>query len=199
MAEDKRSMLVQLSWDEMQRAADIGTRRRIGALSRKIAPRYGANNGWEKPWAMDFLGAAGELVAARALGLHWTASLDPQRSESDLVGPYGTEVEVRSAAMAHFNLIINPLDNDNTPFVLVTGVGPVFRIEGWIFAAEGKKPELWGCTTNISRPCYLVPKDGLRSVHELQSMLSGTNPWLPPWRSVEEALGQETEKEQEAK
>ena len=162
-------IVMTLSASELLRASTVGVRRRIGAIFRGNQARYGASKGWERTWAMDIAGAAGEFAAAKALGAYWTASLDVQAQEPDLwLG--NRAVEVRTASMSHWRLIINPNDHDTVPYVLVLGVGPEFNVRGWLFAGEAKRNEWWGYTTDPSRPCFLVPQDSLRPTATLKGL-----------------------------
>jgi hypothetical protein len=105
----------------------------------------------------DVQSSAAELAVAKCLGRYWTpASEDP----GAIPGDVGASVQVRWTARHDGGLLLHHGDNDEHPFVLVTGRIPRFMIAGWLWARDGKRAEFW--RDDLPRPTFLVPQRVLR-------------------------------------
>lgn len=158
---------VQLTWLEIAHAARCGEMRHIHSRIRQSSNRYTADWSEGKSWNIDVLGACGECAVAKATGRYWSGmgtGYDP--TADDVVG-----LQVRHTVLPTGRLILHPADPDETPFVLVTGTDPVFRLQGWIFGREGKRPEWFEDPQGSGRPAYFVSQSELRPMPELLEWL----------------------------
>lgn len=136
--------------------------------------RYDDNilNGRKDSWGIDspwshVLGAMGELVVARLLGIQWEP-LRPAgrfRATPD-VGPY----EVRTARLPWGQLRIKRGDPLNRPFVLVVPSIPLdgklcenWYVVGQITAAHAQRDE-W---RKEDWDCWLVPQSALHPINDM--------------------------------
>lgn len=142
-----------LSETELQIAALVGCTRHIKATAAGRRPTHGAPK--HDDWRTHVGGAAAEMAAAKALGVYWPASTDP-----DYQGDIGTAqtgmFHVRSTNWNGGHLLLHHSDPDDALFVLVVGEAPCFRLAGWIRAGDGKRAELW--RGDIPNPCFMVPQ-----------------------------------------
>lgn len=147
-------MHVTLSLPELSIAAIIGVRRRLRALARQRAHKYGMPK-WD-PWATDIEGAAAEMAVAKAMGWYW--------SDSDAPDYHGDvrDVGVRWTPYESGALIVHPGDPDGMTFVLVVGRAPTYRIAGCLEGFEAKDPKWW--REDTGRPAFFVPQQHLRDV-----------------------------------
>lgn len=151
-------MKVTLSWLEVVRAAEVGIRRRVGAMQANRPEPYG------KPafdlWGSDIVSSAAELAAAKALCVYWPGAIQPDHAEGDL----GNGLGVRYTPREDGCLIIHPRDSDLATHVLVTGAIPTFNVVGSIWGALAKKEQWW--RTDTGRPAYFVPQSALEPIPE---------------------------------
>lgn len=148
---------VRLSWAELRSAAVIGVERHVRAMARQRVARY------DQPanvWHDDIVGALGELVVAKATG-RYPSLFDGALDYGGDVGRY----EVRTTEHDHGCLIVHPHDADRSPFVLVRGTPPVFRVIGWMLGGEAKRDEWW--RTDVRHPAYFVPATALSPLDAL--------------------------------
>lgn len=156
-------MNVTLSLHETMIAAYIGSCRQAGALNEGKRDKHGATA--DKAWSMHIEGAAGELAAAKALGIYWPATVGTYRDAPDLAN-----LEVRTRSRHDYDLIIREDDPDETIYVLVTGRCPEFQVHGWLYAGEGKQ-EQWLQTYGNRRPAWFVPQGALRPIEHLHEQI----------------------------
>jgi len=157
-------MKVTLTGEEMFHAAHIGVMRRLSAIRRNRSTPYGKPTA--ELWRMDIESSAAEMIVGKWLGLYWNAFTS--RPET-LKGDVGI-VQVRQTPWPNGRLILNEPDEDDTPFVLVTGQYPTFDIVGWAFAREGKFAEYW--ETHNGRSAYYYPQDKLYPPETLPEFLA---------------------------
>lgn len=181
-------MLVRLTAEQEEFAVSVGKRRH--ACHRDAArpdPVVRPNTG---P-LIDEQGACAELAVAFGLGVAWDGQYLPLEKWERwrLCGTDVSGVEVRSTTHATGSLILHPKDKDEAPFVLVTcPERPLYRLVGWCWGREGKRPSLWR-DVGYGRPCYYVKQRLLRPLAELRAALRGSSglPTAPkndsPWLS----------------
>jgi hypothetical protein len=109
------------------------------------------------------LGAVGEYVTARALGIFWPGP-------GKLRGPDAGPLQVRTRTKHTWDLFLHPEDDDAAAFVLVTGQGLIYQVHGWIYARDGKQQKWWREVVE-DRPAFFVPQTALRSLGELRGLL----------------------------
>jgi len=155
---------IRLSREEWLFAAMKGCERQIDGAEKKRHPSYGSpekrtNDGWF--WNIN--GAAGELVVANWLGVPWDAAFG-NLGASDVADL----LEVRTTPGHDFPLRLHEPDPNDRLFILVTGVGPVWRIQGYLLGRRGKRTEWFhdkpppvGKPTG--RPAYWVEQKHLQT------------------------------------
>jgi len=145
---------VTLTWHEVAMAAEVGKLRYLSAIKHNRRGRPGYEGG---RWTEHIEGAAGEYAVAKFLGIHWDGSVDAfQRAD---VG----RLEVRTRSRHDWDLIVRQDDADDSPFVLVTGQAPEYRVRGWIRGGEAKRPE-WLRDHGHHGPAWFVPAAALRDI-----------------------------------
>lgn len=146
---------VELSWSEMHDAHQAGLARwtqvRISNLKQTQGPRYQSP---EVELWHHIMGAAGELVVARWLGIYWPGSnLDNwQNGAPDM----GTRVEVKTLCSDPDG----PLwvrKNPQHLFILVDATKvPRLRIIGWLDGIDAKQAGTLEPASEYARSAYKV-------------------------------------------
>jgi hypothetical protein len=153
------SASVELSWDELQRAASHGVHRYLTAVERGLVDNVRVTD--RNNLTAHVVGAWGECAAAKALGAWWPRdNLNPDGGKPD-VGPF----HVRSTTRGGGRLIVYRADADAEPFLLVTMRLPRFRLVGWCYGCEAKSEEWWAQREGF-RPAFYVPQHVLRPLDE---------------------------------
>ena len=140
-------MLVTLTPEEVAHARQVGIDRQLNHIraGNKSGGGFIAfnDNGHEQ----HALGAVGELVVAKALGIPW----EPAGLKCVDVGGY----QVRATVYPTGKLIIRERDRNEEKFVLVTKHSELsYRVCGWISAGDAKQV---GKLTNPPRGSRLGP------------------------------------------
>jgi len=135
-------------------------------------------------WAQAIYGQFFEEAACKYLGIYSSASLAGLSSGDP--GGYG----IRGTPWANGCLIVNraelPKHND-TPFILVTGDWPTFKIAGWIYGKDayrrewwkpdGKPPSLWVPQSALNKIETLPPAKPLTEIHGQGNAGNHTTPY----------------------
>lgn len=149
---------VTLTVAEARLAAAVGVERQLQALQQHLAHRNGAAD----TWTLHIEGAAGELAAAKALGVYWPATVGTFHREGDL----GPGVEVRTRARHDYDLILRDDDNPESAYILVTGTLPHYRVHGWARMQDvlpehrkthGDRPAAWFLPACVLHPLADLP------------------------------------------
>ena len=151
---------ITLTRDQWITAALVGLQRQITAITNGQVPRstYGARQIYDA----SVLGAVGEFAVSEVLDVRWNMRTD----KPDYGGDLADGVEVRARADHRYDLIVNPDDRNDRPYVLVTGVGPRLCVRGWMFGADAKQPQWWRQVSDLP-PSYFVPQRQLHRISEL--------------------------------
>lgn len=157
-----RSLVVNLTWSEVMHAALVGVQRHGHALRRGHRHRQGFDP--DIGWQGHIEGACGECALAKWLGVYWSG--DVADSDADDVGPY----QVRTAARDTDRLRLHSWDKDHKPYILALGIAPRFRLAGWLYARDGKKPDYWCDPTHKNRPAFFIPQNVLSPMSELPAL-----------------------------
>lgn len=140
---------------EIRQAAHAGVDRQVQALVKGLPDRHGfQGSGWD----VHIDGALGELAVAKALNRFWSASVGTFKTGGD-VG----SIQVRCRSRHDYELLVRDTDPDDAAFILVTGRAPTFRVHGWIYGRDAKRPE-WRQTHGNRPPAYFVPHSALQSL-----------------------------------
>jgi len=143
---------VRLGYNDMQHAAAGGITRNCENVVRGVKDKHGCDplDGWNQ----HVVGALGESAAAMCLDRYW--SIGKMRA------PDVWKYQVRSTTNTTNRLMLHKEDNGTDAFILVIGQGPVFRLVGWLYGHEGKKPEYWCDPTKQGRHAFFVPREAMR-------------------------------------
>jgi hypothetical protein len=126
---------ITLSRDEWVYAATVGIERQIDGLLNNRTPRHNSpEQKTHEGWFWNVNGAAGEKAVSDWLGVNWDGASNDFDKD---VGPF----EVRTAPKHDYPLRAHDKDPDDKILILVTGVGPEWRIQGWIPAKRAKRKE----------------------------------------------------------
>jgi hypothetical protein len=160
----RRTMIVELTPDELHFADEIGRRRYAAARGHGYRHAHGADDSL----IPDLAGARAEAAFRRMLGVPLSAwNIHMGRGWS----ARGADVagwEVRSTDWRLGCLLLHPEDPDDLKFALIiTADDPIFRCAGWILAAEGKSQRWWRSPTG--RPAFFVPQSELHPLPSEQA------------------------------
>jgi hypothetical protein len=150
--------LVVLSWPEAMLAISVGVRRRVECLRKGIGDKYGFNG---DPWQTNIEGACGEMALAKFLGVYWDGSVNNFFGD-DL--PSG--IQVRTRRDHGHGLLVREADNDDRPYVLLTGELPQYRVHGWMMGRDAKQRQ-WLHSYGGRTPAYFVPQSALHPIDKL--------------------------------
>lgn len=148
---------ITLTPAEYVHAAQAGFLRQAANVCRGRRDAHGySGDGYD----IHVLGAVGEYVVARALGLFWAG---PGRLAAPDVGT----LQVRTRSQADYDLIVHPRDADDAVFVLVTGQELRYVVRGWMYGRDAKQRHFWRDPAG-NRPAFFVPQACLRRIEELR-------------------------------
>lgn len=153
---------IELVEHELEMAALVGVRRQIEALTRRLPDQHGYDGA--DGWTVHIEGACGEVAVAKVLKRYWNGSVNSFKTGGD-VG----EVQVRTRSKHCYDLIVRAGDRDDDVFILVTGTAPIFRVHGWIYGWDAKRPEF--VQTYGNRPgAYFVKSEHLNPINVEQAV-----------------------------
>jgi hypothetical protein len=155
--------VVRLDYSEMIHAAQAGVLRRVENIKLKTKQSNGFASG---SWQADIEGAMYECAVAKGLGLYWPG-------KGRLRGADAGPLQVRGTEYAGGRLAVHPNDEDDAPFVLVTGRDGVYTLRGWMYGRECKRQDWWGeFKEGKNQPAFIVPTEALRPMDSLRVVLS---------------------------
>lgn len=132
-------IVVQLDDSEWLHAAKVGCQRYIDGRSKDRTPGHGSREREREEdgggWFWDINGACGEKVVAKWLGVPWDGCFGSLRANDAGL------LEVRTTTNHDYPLRLHDVDKDDCIYVLVTGVGPTWRIQGFMLGVKGKRQE----------------------------------------------------------
>lgn len=153
------SVEIRLDWNELFAAACVGVFRRLEGVYEKMNTNKHA---YKSDWATDIDGAAAEMAVARHFGRYWSFH-SMNFTDDDVTGG----IQVRSTAHKSGCLIIRANDPDEKIYVLVITEAPVFRIVGYMRAADAKVEEFERKADDFGAKCWWVPQNRLRDISEI--------------------------------
>jgi hypothetical protein len=157
MSGEHESGTVTLTWHEVLMANAVGGMRQLSAVKAGKQDRHGYDGAG---WSEHIEGACGEIAVAKLLGVFWDGSVNTWKA-NDLPG-----LQVRTRSRHDFELLVRPQDDDSTPWVLVTGKCPEYRVRGYLYGHEAKRGE-WLRSYGGRPKAYFVPHSNLRPMEEL--------------------------------
>lgn len=157
---------VHLSWYEVYMAAWVGVSRRCRSLAKGRRTAGDASGSNENGWTNDIEGAAGEMAAAKAIGVYWSGSVDTFKDLLDV-----SDFEIRTRTKHHYELFVRPADPDNRLYLLVTGRAPDFRVIGGLTGTDAKKADWLKNHGKGYKPAYFVPTEELISIEKLMERM----------------------------
>jgi hypothetical protein len=147
---------IVLSWREMLIAAHEGVLRRITGLKGE----YEQVDGNVSSWTEDIESAMSEFALSKHLDRHWTIKANSHDGD---VG----EEEARQTEYSEGHLIIRPKDFEKANagearFWLLTGRNGRYKVRGWIYGKDAKRPVYWGALGQGRPPAWNVPQEDLQ-------------------------------------
>lgn len=168
-------MQIELNASQMMIANLVASMRQIQNIKENRKDRYTSEQGGKvtNTWQKNAESCMAEMAVAKALGIYWDGNVGNRKAAD--VGPY----QVRHTEHEHGRLILHPPDNSEDVFILVIGENGNYKLAGWLWARDGKKPEYWSDPTK-GRPAFFVPKSALYTMDSLPteeqiSQLAGLN------------------------
>jgi hypothetical protein len=125
---------INLTPAECYQAATCGIQRSLRAISRGSKHRLDSIGGWNQ----HIEGAAGELAAAKALGVYWPASVDLFQAADIQAFGRGLEIKTNLSRPEDGDLMVHqtPAPKPDTVYILVRGQIPTFNVIGWIRGSQ---------------------------------------------------------------
>lgn len=157
---------VTLTSSETELATQVARQRQAEAQRMGLRPKFGATD--SSAASIHALGAAGELAAAKALGVAWQPTINTFKQEGgDGVG----RLEVRTRSRHDFDLLVRPSDRDGRAFVHVTQSSTGHQVHGWLWSSEAKQGR-WLQNFGGRPPAFFVPVSALRPLDTLPGLSS---------------------------
>jgi hypothetical protein len=164
----EEGVLIALTEEEFIDACGVGEIRHREA----IAQGKRDNHGLREEDRVDYhrVGAAGECAAAKALGVPWTRTINTFK-----LPDLSTNIQVRTRPYKSGwaqDLQVRPGDKDAEIFVhVVQQVSLVqFRIHGWLYGQEAKRPSAW-TRPDRPNPVHYTRSGDLDTIQHLRRML----------------------------
>lgn len=154
-------MIIVLPWDKCRLAAKDAIERTVSSLELGLkegkCPEQRAIS-----WSIDVWAALPEMAISHALKLPYNGCgvVNGKFQKSVDVGK---AVEVRTVEGGYLrkvnHLLVRPRDRDDARYVLVGFLGPTtdgltFKVLGWIYGHEAKKPLWWGLKSKQGEDPY---------------------------------------------
>lgn len=137
------------------KAHDVG---RARAEWSGRTPRYNGTDAKD----IHYVGAHGEAAVAQQFDIVWDGALGDFRARD--VGDF----EVRTTRHSWGKLLIHGEDDPTAPFILAVYKDcQTIELIGWLWAAQGQRPEYWADPTGGNRPAYFIPQ---RYLHDFASL-----------------------------
>jgi len=154
-----RFCVVTLGTKDAAYGAERGAKRQSRSEDQGRINRNGAHTlSREQQLAIHILGAQGECAAVRLMGIDgWRATVDAKKTAPDIQPDW----QVRTRAKHSYDLLVRADDLDDHRFIHVTGIGPDFRIHGWMFGRDAKQEQWLTDRGGRGAPCYWVPTENL--------------------------------------
>lgn len=144
---------VRMDAGELMAAGSVGFRRHLYALQRGLHESNGSKPDSEgREWGKHAVGAIGEAVFCKFLGVYWTQSVNVDKKTPDVFPDW--QVKFRSCHT--HDLIFRADDIVEHRYVLVTGQGLDFRVHGWIYGYDAKEVGVWDDKGERGSPCWWV-------------------------------------------
>lgn len=144
-------MKIELSPAEIMIASQVGIMRQVEDIKAKKKSFSG-----EKPelaWQRQIEGALTECAMAKYLNVYWNKRSWPHPDVGD--------IEVRSTHWETGHLRIEPKDNDNRKYYLLTGLNGTYIIRGWMYAKDAKQEKYLKIFDKEREMNYFVPQSDL--------------------------------------
>jgi hypothetical protein len=154
---------IKLTPLELNLAIEVGVWRRMSAAKDGLRDKAGRVGDWNA----DVLGASGEMVLAKSLGIYWL----PTNRTFDL--PDVGEFEVKTVQTYSQDMIergfklrlpVEPGTPDERIVVLIYGQYDSYEVMGW---TTGKDAKAYPPEKVKYRPCHWVPVEKLFEIEDL--------------------------------
>lgn len=161
------SILVELATNEMYLTSQVGTRRQLEAMRRKLKDKAGfAGDGWNE----HIEGASAELAFSKWSGMYWDAAVDTF-SRPDF--PPDIDVKVRpysidSTNLDMFELNIRPGAEPDYRYIHVVGIQGRYLIRGWAWGRDAMVDSNFRKLDKNRDPSFVLYNRDLRPMAELE-------------------------------
>ena len=144
-------MKIILSSAEIMIASQVGIMRQIEDIKANKKSFSG-----EKPelaWQRHIEGALTECAMAKYLNVYWSKQSWPH--------PDVGNIDVRSTHWEHGDLRIEPKDDNDRKFYLLTGLNGTYTMRGWIYGETAKQEKYLKTYDKEREMKYFVPQSDL--------------------------------------
>ena len=144
-------MKIILSSAEIMIASQVGIMRHLENIRDNKKSVSG-----EKPelaWQRHIEGALTECAMAKYLNVYWSKRPWPHPDVGD--------IDVRSTHWEHGDLRIEPKDDNDRKFYLLTGLNGTYIIRGWMYAKDAKQDKYLKTYDKEREMKYFVPQSDL--------------------------------------
>ena len=144
-------MKIILSSAEIMIASQVGIMRQIEDIKANKKSFSG-----EKPelaWQRHVEGALTECAMAKYLNVYWSKQSWPH--------PDVGNIDVRSTHWEHGDLRIEPKDDNDRKFYLLTGLNGIYNMRGWMYAETAKQDKYLKTYDKEREMKYFVPQSDL--------------------------------------
>ena len=144
-------MKIILSSAEIMIASQVGIMRQIEDIKANKKSFSG-----EKPelaWQRHIEGALTECAMAKYLNVYWSKQSWPH--------PDVGNIDVRSTHWEHGYLRIEPKDDNDRKFYLLTGLNGTYTMRGWIYGETAKQEKYLKTYDKEREMKYFVPQSDL--------------------------------------
>ncbi len=155
---------IKLAWHEMYMAACVGVMRQIASMKKGLKHAYGSDG--SQQWDDHIEGACGECALAKHLNVFWDGSVNRFKKGGDV----GKNYQVKCLKAHWYDLMVRPGDDDDKPYILVTGRGGTYQVHGWAYGHEAKKKE-WLERKGGREAAYWMPQSELHAIKDLPKEL----------------------------
>ena len=153
-----KGIAVVLSKTELLQGGICGIRRRTESIRQNLRGSKVSDSGW----GADVEGALAEMAFCKATGVYWEPTVNTFKAPD-----VGDLIQIRGTSYQEGRLIVRSGDDPFHIFVLVTIYRDHFRVVGWMFGHEAKKPLYIANPNARGADCYMVPQNDLHDVSTL--------------------------------
>ena len=162
---------VTLTDEELKLCKRIGIQRNVEAQSRDYPDKRGSEDGENS----HVVGALGELVFGKCLGIVWSQSINTWKKPDYVVNELPLEIRT-TKWRSQPELPFRPDDVESRYYILVTQEDEYnYTLCGWCTGTEARNIGVWKDPGRKGKPAWFVHKNKLHSIQGLIDILNAVN------------------------